>query len=94
MKGYEMRTKVKVGLMIGGVVLVAAAIVLAPVLRDLPWLKWTLYVCAALMLSPLFMGGLVDVPATTPEDPTFEKNRIGDARQDVWGFNGQDSNND
>ena len=47
-----MRTKVKVGLMIGGVVLVAAAIVLAPVLRDLLWLKWTLYVCAALMLSP------------------------------------------
>ena len=89
-----MRTKVKVGLMIVGLVLVATAIVLAPVLRDLAWLKWTLYVCAALMLSPLFMSGHVDVPDTTPEDPTFEKNRIGDARQDVLGFNGQDSSND
>lgn len=85
-----MRTKVKIGLVLGAVVVFATTIVLAPMLRDLVWLKWTLYVLGGLMLSPLFMSGHVDVPDTTPDDPTFEKNRIGDVRQDVWGYNNSD----
>ena len=89
-----MRTKVKVGLMVGSVAVFAAVILLAPVLRDLVWLKWALYVCGGLMLAPLFMGGRADGADGKAKNMRFDETNAGDAMQDVWGFNGHDRHHD
>ncbi|WP_425953088.1 hypothetical protein [Ralstonia pseudosolanacearum] len=89
-----MKTKLKVAMMAAGVVVIGGAIALAPALQHAAWVKWTLYLIGAALMSPLFVavwGGEDEPEAPAPSFKGFDETNIGDSMQDIWGMNGQDN---
>lgn len=89
-----MNAKLKVAMTAVGVAVIGGAIVLTLALQHAAWLRWTLYLIGAALLSPLFVaiwGGDEEPEAEASGFKGFDETNIGDAMQDVWGMNGHDS---
>ncbi|NMV37893.1 hypothetical protein HGR00_08225 [Ralstonia insidiosa] len=87
-----MEAKVKVWMTVSGFAVILVAIALAPALQHAAWLKWTLYLIGAVLMSPLFVaiwGGEEEpVAETKPEIDPYSSTPLDLRLDNPYGPNG------